>query len=522
MAPVGPLKTLQRRLSQILNLAYRTKSPVHGFVLHKNIVTNAASHVRQRVVLNLDLEDFFPSLNFGRVRGMFMSPPYSVPAPAATALAQLCCHNNQLPQGAPTSPIISNMILARLDSELLALAMQNRSVYTRYADDLTFSTSSPRGLNDGIAVFDPATGTRVGHRLRDLIESNGFRINEEKVRVQLWHGRQEVTGLTVNRFPNVTRRFTNQLRAMIHDADIHGPVAAQERFNTEFDKRLRANGQHPLFESVIAGRLAFLRMVIGPNHPRLMTLSRRFRQVFPTEESIQQPGVLAPMPAPPKLRARVFTEGKTDWMHLEFALSMLQRDGRFPDLALTFHKDSESLGDKELLTMLRTYSRLPRQAVPTLFVFDSDVSSTLKEAVGQGALFKHYGEGVTAAVLPTPGHRQNEHGICIELLYNDADLTRYDDAGRRLYLNSEFHKTTGRHLADPSLNTLELNKVKADAISVVDKAVFDEENQNIALSKADFAQLVTGSHANFLDVDLSEFTAVFELLIDALRSQLPN
>lgn len=117
-APISALKIIQRKLNQVLQYVYQTKQAVHGFINNKSIITNARTHLRKRFVLNVDLKDFFPSINFGRVRGLFMAHPYNLNAEVATILAQICCHNNQLPQGAPTSPTISNMICAKLDDQL--------------------------------------------------------------------------------------------------------------------------------------------------------------------------------------------------------------------------------------------------------------------------------------------------------------------------------------------------------------------------------------------------------------------
>src|SRR5205814_3311637 len=114
------------------------------FIPARSILTNAKPHLRQKFVLNVDLKDFFPTINFGRVRGVLIAKPYCLLPHIATYIARICCRDNALPQGAPTSPIISNMICSRLDRQLLRLARQYRCVYTRYADDLTFSTSMPR------------------------------------------------------------------------------------------------------------------------------------------------------------------------------------------------------------------------------------------------------------------------------------------------------------------------------------------------------------------------------------------
>ena len=130
-APLDELKLIQHRLAEKLYDIYKPRSAVHGFCIDKSIVTNAIVHVRARYIFNVDLRVFFPSINFGRVRGMFLKPPYNVTAKAATILAKICCNNNCLPQGSPTSPIISNMICSRLDGQLTKLAEKYRCFYTR-------------------------------------------------------------------------------------------------------------------------------------------------------------------------------------------------------------------------------------------------------------------------------------------------------------------------------------------------------------------------------------------------------
>ena len=140
-APTRSIKILQQKLNQVLQTVYRPKRCVHGFVEQCSVKTNALCHVRRRYVFNIDIKDFFPSINFGRVRGMFMAKPYNLSPKVATVLAQLCCFNGRLPQGAPTSPTVSNMICAKMDSQLQQLSASHRCTYTRYADDMTFSTS---------------------------------------------------------------------------------------------------------------------------------------------------------------------------------------------------------------------------------------------------------------------------------------------------------------------------------------------------------------------------------------------
>jgi RNA-directed DNA polymerase len=141
LAPVSPIKIIQRKLKQVLDAVYTPKPAAHGFVTSRSIVTNARVHKKRRYVLNLDLQDFFPSIHFGRVRGMFIKNRYNLNNEVSTVLAQICCHNSLLPQGAPTSPVISNMLCARLDAKLQQLAKKHQCTFTQYADNITFSTS---------------------------------------------------------------------------------------------------------------------------------------------------------------------------------------------------------------------------------------------------------------------------------------------------------------------------------------------------------------------------------------------
>lgn len=147
-----------------------------------------------------------------------MALPYHVPHEAATVLAQICCFKNQLPQGAPTSPVVSNMICSKLDSQLQALAKEHRCVYTRYADDITFSTSLKSFPRAVAHVVRTKSGEEIElvSILRSIIEANGFVVNPEKLRLRAANQSQTVTGLTVNRIVNVRRRFIRELRAMLH------------------------------------------------------------------------------------------------------------------------------------------------------------------------------------------------------------------------------------------------------------------------------------------------------------------
>ncbi|WP_157087488.1 reverse transcriptase domain-containing protein [Anabaena sp. CA = ATCC 33047] len=266
--PVTALKIIQRKLNQVLQAVYEIKPSVHGFVMGKNIVTNAQAHAKKRYVLNIDLKDFFPSINFGRVRGMFMATPYGLHPEVATVLAQICCHNNQLPQGAPTSPIITNMICAKMDSQLQRLAKECKATYTRYADDITFSTTLPKFPSNLAYIANDEDGEKlnIGDNLLQIISENGFEINEHKVRLQIKGTHQEVTGLTTNIFPNVDRNYVRQVRAMLHAWAKFGLEAVENEYQEKYEikSRFTQKEQHS-FKQVLLGKIEFIGMVKGKN-----------------------------------------------------------------------------------------------------------------------------------------------------------------------------------------------------------------------------------------------------------------
>lgn len=227
-SPIAPIKIIQYKLKQVLDTIYEPRCSAYGFIHGKDIVDNAKVHKKPRYVLNIDLKDFFPSIHFGRVEGLFKKPPYNLPQNAARTLAQICCFNDGLPQGAPTSPIISNMICNKLDSQLQRLAQKHRCYYTRYADDITFSTTM-RSFPSAIASLSEGK-VNLGFELSKILEANRFEVNTEKIRLQTSEMRQEVTGLTVNKFPNVRRKFIRQIHAMLFAWNKYGYEAAEREY----------------------------------------------------------------------------------------------------------------------------------------------------------------------------------------------------------------------------------------------------------------------------------------------------
>ncbi len=284
--PITALKILQRKLNQVLKAVYEPKASVHGFVTGRNIVTNAQTHVKKRYVLNIDLKDFFPSINFGRVRGMFMATPYGLHPNVATVLAQICCYKNQLPQGAPTSPIITNMICAKMDSQLRRLAKDCKATYTRYADDITFSTTLPHFPRElgYILTEEDIEKVVIGDNLLRIIHENRFEVNEQKIRLQVKGNHQEVTGLTTNLFPNVDRKFVRQVRAMLHAWSKFGLEAAEREYleKNQFENRFLVK-ERPKFQQVLRGKIEFIGIVKGKNDPIYRKYLNIYKQLINSE-----------------------------------------------------------------------------------------------------------------------------------------------------------------------------------------------------------------------------------------------
>ncbi|MBA3314684.1 MAG: TIR domain-containing protein [Planctomycetaceae bacterium] len=280
LAPHDDLRHVQHRLAEVLNSLYAPPDVAHGFVAGRSILSNADAHVRRRHVLNVDLEGFFPSINFGRVRGMLLSPPYSLTAQAATVFAQICCHNNELPQGAPTSPVVSNMICRRLDRQLSRLAGNHGCGYTRYVDDLTFSRRTG-AFPPQLARWGESRRCIVSDELRCMIEENGFSINPRKTWLFSRCHRQEVTGLTVNTKRNVPRKYVRQIRAMIHAWSRYGIERAGQVHAAEFYRRQGRQGDVPPFALIVRGKLEFLRSVKGTTDPVYKNLQSQLVRLDP-------------------------------------------------------------------------------------------------------------------------------------------------------------------------------------------------------------------------------------------------
>jgi len=227
-APKPKLKELQNWILE--NILHKTPYTIeaHGFIKERSIVTNARPHINKDIVVNIDLKDFFPTVTYKRVKGLFQKIGYS--EEIATILSLLSTYSEinettldgvtyyvqagerKLPQGSPASPAISNMIVYKMDKKIKGLATKLNFDYTRYADDMSFSTTEENSKNV----------SRLLYFTKKIIESEGFVIHPDKVHVMRKGMQQKVTGVVVNEKLNIDRIQLRKFRAVLHNIEKNG------------------------------------------------------------------------------------------------------------------------------------------------------------------------------------------------------------------------------------------------------------------------------------------------------------
>lgn len=255
-------------------------------------------------MINIDLQDFFDSFHFGRVVGFFeKNKNYKCTNEVAILIAQLTCHNGKLPQGAPTSPLITNIICQIMDMRILRIAKKYHLDYTRYADDLSFSTNDKKFLEKWEAFYKEIT---------DEIVRAGLKVNADKTRMQYRDSRQSVTGLTVNKKINIDRRFYKQVRAMANSLYVNNTFV---------------NGTKDGTIKQLEGKFSFIDQIDKYNNIKdrethsIYNLNGREKQYqkflfFKYFIALDKPLII--------------TEGKTDVKYIKSALKKLYKD--YPEL----------------------------------------------------------------------------------------------------------------------------------------------------------------------------------------------
>jgi S1-C subfamily serine protease len=273
-APDKRLKFIQRKLCVLFDRLYRRRNPVHGFVEGRSVKSNALSHINSKSVLNIDLKDFFPSIAENRVRGMLSA--IGINHSVATIISRICCNDGKLPQGAPSSPVISNMICFKLDKQLLTLAKETHSIYTRYADDITFSSYQPQSslFEGGIPSPGIITPDSLAGKLRRVFEANGFEINPDKLHYADKHSRRIVTGLKINESLNVDRTYVRNIRAALYSVEKNGVTAAEAILKGKY-------GSKSSISEHLNGKINWLGYVKGRSDPVFRGIADRFNKSFP-------------------------------------------------------------------------------------------------------------------------------------------------------------------------------------------------------------------------------------------------
>ena len=276
-APTAMLKSFLTYTNKILQAFYEAPDCVTGFVTGKSVVDNAERHIGKNYVFNIDLQDFFPSIDKSRVWATLKRPPFNFNDTVADAIAGLCCTEMDvdgetkrvLPQGSPCSPILTNIVCRELDRQLNKLAKEYKLRYSRYADDITFSSNRNVFQKDGT----------FRKRLEEIITKQRFSINEKKTRLQRRGERQEVTGLIVSDRVNVTRDYVRGLDNLLYIWERYGEAEAYARFLVHYSPKQNRRKCKPDMCSVVKGRLLYLKMVKGADDEVWRRLQRRFNRL---------------------------------------------------------------------------------------------------------------------------------------------------------------------------------------------------------------------------------------------------
>jgi len=290
LIPNDRLKHIQREILKLLESVYVPRYPVHGFTKAKSHKTNATQHLQRRYLVNIDIKDFFDSISEKRIVGLFNA--LGIHPVVATLLGKFCALKGRLPQGAPTSPIISNMICLKLDRAFLRYAKEHRVLYTRYADDISLSThNNPNAIIKRDAVVSGKLAIdELSDTIVSIVEQNGFELNHKKLWFLNENSRKRVTGLIVNQILNVDRRYVRNIRTVLHKAETIGWAATQREFETRFSGT--AN-----IEQVTRSKITYLADIRGRSNQTFRSLASRFNEVATTPS-------ISIAPTPEEMRER--------------------------------------------------------------------------------------------------------------------------------------------------------------------------------------------------------------------------
>lgn len=246
------LKNIQKLINILLQIVFENNAHycTNGFLINRNITRNAIPHINKRYVLNLDIENFFPSISFRRIKSVLSYNPFNLTndrEEIGFIISNICTQKGILPQGAPTSPILSIIATQKLDRNVSKKCIQNKIKYTRYADDLTFS-SNRKIFNDDFI-----------DNITKIIEKENFNVNKSKTTLKNSNERQEVTGIIVNKKLNINRKFLKKVRTILHNWEKSGINYTQQIFQKDY----KTHRDCPDFRNVLSGYIGFIGIVRG-------------------------------------------------------------------------------------------------------------------------------------------------------------------------------------------------------------------------------------------------------------------
>ena len=273
-APKGALRGVLQALNIVLQ-TYDEPTPwAYGFVCGRSVVDNARPHVGKRYILNLDLKNFFPTITRRQVADCLMAEPFgfsSLAAELVSGLATVRTDNGEevLAQGFATSPTLSNFICREMDKEIAGVAAAQGVTFTRYADDLTFSSDAD--------ILRPQG--ELAQQVKTIVERYGFILNEAKTHLQRRGRRQEVTGLMVTEKVNVSRRYVREIRSLLYIWERYGYEdacqAAWKSYKQQHGKT-KGHQNHVPLNKVLGGKLNYMKMVRGADDPLYQRFVNRY------------------------------------------------------------------------------------------------------------------------------------------------------------------------------------------------------------------------------------------------------
>lgn len=481
-APSKGLRHILYYVNILLKAVYQPSDFAMGFVEGRCVVDNAMRHIGQNYVFNTDLDNFFPSIEQPRVWKRFQLKPFNFKRPIANLLAGLCCIKEKnedgstikyvVPQGAPTSPLITNAICDTLDRRLNGLARRFNLHYSRYADDITFSSMHNVYKEDG----DFRT------ELKRIIEGQNFKINEAKTRLQKIGEHQEVTGLTVSNKVNARTAYVAEIRNLLHIWEKYGYNEAYKRFYPKYkESKGHVKKGEPLLENVLYGKLQYLKMVKGYKDPVYAALQARYDKLTcPVNAEAEQKFDYL----------RSFTLAEFEEIvdgQIDYTLS---KEGNLygkvvlngKDIIISISNDAKSqlvrnriITDEALVASVKpTKSTIPANSKPGLYVV-----LTAKNGKVPFWMMTYYDPTVTDIDLSEVPVAElvniwEKNGIDAAIeAYKNGILTKGEDANK-VAKDAKDKKETNKGVSLPSMNEIpSIDDV--DFINVTDIAAFEEE-----------------------------------------------